>query len=64
MEASRSSNSNESGITTQNEVSEVSTLALLVRLFGKVLLGGIGFFIGCFLGFLTALYAGWINFGC
>ncbi len=64
MEASNTFASNEPGDDVQKEVRKVATIALFVKIFGKVLLAGIGFFIGWLLGFVVALYAGWINIGC
>jgi len=64
MEASNCSASEESSPLEINEIDNVSTLTLLGVL-GRVLLSGIGFFIGCFLGLLVALFTGLIQFvGC
>lgn len=64
MEASSTVVSNESGDVIQNE-DNTATLGLIWRILGKVLLAVIGFFIGCFLGLMVALYTGLIQItGC
>lgn len=65
MEASSAAISNESGDVVQNE-DKTATFGLLWIIIGNVLLAGIGFFIGCFLGLVTALSTGLlkISVGC
>lgn len=53
--------SNESGADTPIE-SKTPAFVLLLRVIGKVMLAGIGFLIGCFLGLLVALYTGLLEF--
>lgn len=61
MEASGSVISNESGDAIKDE-DKTATFGLLLRIIGKILLACIGFFIGCFLGLVVALYTGLIEF--
>lgn len=65
MEASSAVISNESGDVVQSE-NKTAAFGLLWRIISKVLLAGIGFFIGCFLGLVTALSTGLlkISVGC
>ncbi len=61
MEASNIVTSNGSGDIVKDD-DNTATFGLLWRIIGKVLLAGIGFFIGCFLGLVVALYTGLIEF--